>query len=81
MIVDGICANCGRSLSNATEIGSSSLYDPNGEDFELCMACWDAQELLIENNTNFQPDLLARYYATFGAARPKLYDVIGDKWV
>ena len=71
------CAGCGRDLYNAREIGSSGIYNPGGPDFELCMACFDAEEAIeLETGTNFQPDLLQRYYARFGSNRPKLYSVV-----
>lgn len=78
---EGTCAGCGASLVNAREIGTSSIYNPNGPDFELCMSCYWAEESLTENETNFQPTLLDRYYATFGEKRPKLYDVLKDQYV
>ena len=83
MLLDqNICAGCGASLSHAKELGSSSIFNPNGPDFELCMSCWDAEEALIETDgTNCQPKLLDKYYATFGCKRPKLYDVLKDDWV
>lgn len=79
---EDICAGCGADLSRAKELGSSGIYDPNGPDFELCMPCWNAEEVLIDaDGTNFQPALLDRYYATFGAKRPKLLDVLRNEWV
>jgi hypothetical protein len=77
-----ICAGCGCSLRCAKETGSTSIYDPGGPDFELCMPCWDHQEALIEETgTNVQPVLLDRYYATFGERRPKLYDALKNETV
>ena len=75
-----IGAGCGCDISHAREVGITSLYDPDGPDFMLCMPCYDAQEAILENDTNVQPEMLARYYATFGLERPKLYDVIKGEY-
>lgn len=57
-----ICANCGCSLYNAKELGTSSLYFPNGYDIDLCIDCWWAEEALIEESgSNDHPDRLAHY--------------------
>lgn len=56
------CANCGCSLTGAKELGSSSLYFPNGYDIELCVPCWNEEEALIETSgTNNHPERLANY--------------------
>lgn len=75
------CAGCGADLYSAEEIGSSGVYNPSGPDFELCMGCYWAEEALLETDTNFQPSLLDRYYATFGEKRPKLFDVMKNEYV
>ncbi len=75
------CAGCGTSLYNATELGTSGIYNPGGPDFELCMACYWAEEELINDGSNFHPDLLAAYYATFGEKRPKLLNVLTGELV
>ena len=57
-----ICGNCGRSLLNAKELGTSSLYFPNGHDIDLCINCWWVEEDLIEQSgTNDHPERLAHY--------------------
>jgi len=76
----GTCAGCGASLLGARELGSSGLYNPGGPDFELCMGCFQVEEDVTVDG-NFQPDMLARYYQTFGETRPKLLDVLTGEYV
>lgn len=62
-----ICANCARNIERAPEIGVSSLYFPDGFDIELCMACWNAEEALIETSgRNDHPERLSNYLLTIG---------------
>ena len=75
------CAGCGADLYNAKELGTSALYNPNGADFDLCMACYWSEDDLINESGNFHPDLLAKYYATFGEKRPKLLNVLTGEMV
>jgi len=56
-----LCANCGRSLRTATEIGTSGLYFPGGFAIDLCIDCYFAEESLIDDGTNDHPLRLAHY--------------------
>jgi hypothetical protein len=77
-----ICVGCGCNLTHATELGESGIYNPDGPGFDLCMPCWNDEERLVdESGTNFQPDKLSQYYATFGETRPGIYSVIDGKYV
>lgn len=76
------CAGCGCNLSYAKEMGTSGIFNPDGPDFELCMPCWHEEERLVDTEgTNFQPDRLSQYYATFGETRPGIYSVLEGKYV
>lgn len=59
-----ICANCGRSLFNATEMGTSGIYFPNGHDIDLCIKCWHEEDALIDEEGNDHPERLAHYLRT-----------------
>lgn len=62
-----ICGNCGRSIRDAREVGTSGLYFPGGYDIDLCINCYWTEEMLIdETGTNSHPGRLVHYLEMLG---------------
>lgn len=76
----GKCGNCGLNLKHAVCVGESGLYNP-GVHIDLCEPCFLEEDVLITEGTNFHPEVLDKYYATYGLKRPKLYSVMAGAWV
>lgn len=70
------CAGCETNLDVLRESGISGVYAP-GENFELCMTCWRAEEDEIEEHGNNLPHLLKRYRANTDSP-PSPWLVIGS---